>query len=468
MTITTGVVNLGRLLLAAPGVALRSATPSTNGGSGAGGGDGGSGNSGSGLSNIGLFGHGQSNAQFANDYDGALLAMSQAVAAYLTASGTATKYSSPDTDVGGTGVYCGYSGAQSYLIYGGDSVADAQAAQYSSFGAGMLAYIAGLTADQMSQIQSLIIYWGETDSEFTDSPGGLAYTDKPVYKAALQNDFGKIRAALGKTTANCSISIFGPPYGNASGASMVREAWSELSLDPSNNLNWVVRQTYDSITRGDNWSSITGVETAGTSPNVGHRDAADNVAFYRRGALAVARQVLASNGLSASIIPASLGSGIGPQITEAILSGASIILTVQHDGGNDLVVPLLAAEGVGFMVLDGGTVPTAWNFVQATACARLDATHLELTLARAPTNAAADCTLFYPFPAEFWTQQPLTEIGRGCAVTDNFGSVSVPSNFDLNQILGEGWRVNMPLCSPVTATGYGTNAVAQYGIPLSS
>lgn len=120
------------------------------------------------------------------------------------------------------------------------------------------------------------------------------------------------------------------------------------------------------------------------------------------------------------------------------------------------------------MVLDGGTIATAWNFIQATACARLDATHLELTLARAPTNAAAACSLFYPFPAQFWTQQPLTEIGRGCAVTDNFGSVSVPPDFDLNQILGEGWRVNMPICSPVTVTGNGANAVAQYGIPLSS
>ncbi len=454
------IISLGRLVLVAPGMSLVS-----------GAGDG----SGpppppppppSGLANLSLFGHGQSNAQFANDYDGALLAMSQAVSAYLGATGTPARYSSPDTDVGGTAVYCGATGAQSYLAWGGDTAAAAAAAAYTTYGQGVLSYISSLTFEQREQIQALVIYWGETDSEFTDATGGLSYTDKPVYKAALLNDFAQIRAALGKTVGNCPVAIFGPPYGTSSGAAMVREAWAELSMDPANNLQWVIRQTYDSITRGDNWNPATGVETAGAS-NFGHRDAVDNVAFYRRGALAVARQIIAATGLPASTIPASLGAGIGPQITAAVLSGSTVTLTVQHDGGNDLVVPLLAAQGVGFMVLDGGTIPTAWNFIQATACVRVDATHLQLTLARAPTNPVAQCRLFYPFPAEFYAAQPLTEIGRGCAVTDNFGSISVPAQFDLNQIIGAGWRMNMPLCSPVTIAGSGSAASAEFGIPLS-
>jgi hypothetical protein len=458
-----GVITGGRLFLIAPGVPLESASGTTTIVSG-----GGNTDTPSGLTNIALFGHGQSNAQFANDYDGALLEMAQAVSAYLEATGTAAKYSSPATDNGGTGVYCGFSGADSYLVWTADTVAAAQAAVYSSFGQAMMTYISTLTSDQMAQIQSLIVYWGETDSEFTDNTGGLAYTDKPVYKAALKNDFAQIRAALGKTAENCSISIFGPPYGNASGASMVREAWAEMALDPANNLNWIIRQTYDSITRGNNWNATTGVETTGTSPNDGHRDSADNVAFYRRGALAVARQVLANNGLSASLIPTPLGAGIGPQVIAAVLSGTTLTLTIQHDGGNDLVVPLLAQYGVGFWVLDGGTISTAWNFIQATACVRVDSTHLALTLARAPTNPVSECYLYYPFPAEFYSQQPLNEIGRGCAVTDNFGSVAVDVKFDLNQIIGQGWRVNMPLCSPVTINGDGANASALFGIALSS
>ncbi len=459
----TNLVTAGRLLMAAPGLVLQTGAASQGGGGGGGGGGGQQ----NGFANVSLFGHGQSNAQFANDYDGALLAMSQAVSAYLGATGTAAKYSSPATEVGGTGVYCNASGAQSYLVWGGDTVAAAQAAGYTTFGQGMLSYIASLTAPQMAQINGLVIYWGEADSEYTDATGGLAYTDKPVYKAALMNDLGRIRAALGKTVANCPVSIFGPPYGTASGAAMVREAWAELSADPANNLQWTIQQTYDSITRGDNWNPATGVETTG-SPLIGHRDSVDNVAFYRRGALATARQIIAANGLPASTIPASLGAGIGPQITAAVLSGSTVTLTIQHDGGNDLVVPLLAAQGVGFIVLDGGTIPTAWNYIQATACARVDATHLLVTLARAPTNPVSQCRLFYPFPGQFYSVQPLTEIGRGCAVTDNFGTIQVPSAYDLNAILGSGWRVNMPLCSPVQITGSGSSASAEFGIPLSS
>ena len=462
----TDIITAGRLLLVRPGLALMTANATAGGAA-------------SGLSNLSLFGHGQSNAAYANDQDGALLAMAQAVSAYLGATGTPAKTSGSASDVSGAGVYAGVAGYGSFLTYGGDSVAAASAAAYGADGTGMLAMIAALTAAARAATLAGILYWGETDSALTafSGSGGLGYGDKPVYKAALLNDIAQIRAAFGKTAASMPLGLFGPPYGTSAGSAMVREAWLELAANPANNLIWAVPQTYDSITRGDNWNAATGVESTGT-PNPGHRDAVDNVAFYRRGALAMARAILASNGLASSLLPSSLGVGMGPQIVAATVSGATVLLTIQPDGGTDLVVPALAApngtdaplpaQGVGFSVMDGGSITAPGAIIRAVACARLDPTHLQITLANAPTNAASACRLFYPWPGEMWADQPLTEIGRGCAVTDNFGEIAVPANYDLNQLLGAGWRVNMPLGSPVSVTGSGAAASAEFGIALSA
>jgi hypothetical protein len=463
--VTGQIITAGRLLLARPGLALVTAHATE-------------GNAVSGLSDLALFGHGQSNAAYANDQDGALLAMAQAISAYLGATGTPAQISGAASDVSGAGVYAGVAGYGSFLAYGGDSVAAASAAAYSVDGTNMLAMIAALPETALAATLAGILYWGETESALTafSGSGGLGYGDKPVYKAALLNDIGRIRAAFGKDAAAMPFGLFGPPYGTPAGSAMVREAWVEIAADPANNLIWAVPQTYDSMTRGDNWNAATGVETAGT-PNPGHRDAVDNVAFYRRGALAMARAILASNGLAASLLPSSLGLGTGPQIVAATLSGATVLLTIQHDGGTDLVVPALAppngtdaplpAQGVGFCVMDGGSITAPGAIIRAVAGARLDATHLQLTLANAPENVAGACRLFYPWPGEMWAGQPLTEIGRGCAVTDNFGQIAVPANYDLNQLLGVGWRVNMPLGSPVSITGSGASASALFGIALS-
>jgi hypothetical protein len=58
-----------------------------------------------------------------------------------------------------------------------------------------------------------------------------------------------------------------------------------------------------------------------------------------------------------------------------------VVLTIAHDADTDLVVPLLAASGLGFLVMDGGTVSSPGTLRRATACVRVDATHLRLTLA---------------------------------------------------------------------------------------
>jgi hypothetical protein len=467
----TDIKSQGRLVLAAPGVALQSGTAVSGGG-------GGTGSGGSGLGNITLLsGPGQSNAGYAETQDGALLAMARATSFYLQGAGTPAILTGwvnpgqPGTEVSGIGVmeivtpglY-----AEAFLTNAAGasfSAATAAAAALGTCGTGYSNYVAALSEAQIGQVNALVSYWGENDS--------LEYgpADKAVYKAAIVNLLGQIRNMLGKTAAELPMVFFGPPYGLLPNyityPPTLREVWAELDADPAQNFWWAVRQTYDTISRNESWNASTGVASGGNTDG-GHRSAIDNVILFKRAALKAARAILQANGLSAALIPAALGQGTGPAITDVMLSGEALTVTVTHDGGNDLVVPLLAAQGVGFSLMDGGNTASPGNIIQAVSCSRVDSTHLLVTLASAPASPHTQCRLLYPWAGEYWAVQPDTEIGRGCAVTDNFSTVVKPAGFDINAALGNGWAANMPLVTPVTVTGSGPSAVAEYGIPLSS
>ncbi len=446
---TTALLSGGRALLAGGRALLVTSAPS-GGGSGS-----------TGISSVALHGGGQSNAVYANDYDGALIAMAQAVAFYLGASSYAQQSSNGNTDIGGAGSYEYSNDGFAYFLTNtsGLTAAAAASAPLSANGTLYINWVSALTSQQKAAIKAIVWYWGETDSILYDE------AQKSIIEAALMNLAGQVRAAIGQTAAQLPLILFGPPYGGGQGAAMMREAWAELAANPANNAVWAVQQTYDTISRNEAWNGVTGVSSGGNTDG-GHRSAIDNVVLYKRGALAVARAILASNGLSAALIPSALGTGLGPAITGASLSGTTLTLTITHDGGTDLIVPLLASQGVGFAVMDGGTIGSPGNIIQATSCTRVNATTLSVTLASAPSNAASACRLMYPWPGEYWTVQPDTEIGRGCAVTDNFSTVAKPTGFDINASLGTGWAANMPLRSPVTVTGSGSSAVAEYGMAL--
>ena len=464
----TDIISLGRLVMAAPGVALQSGTAAS--------GSGGAGSSG--LSNITLLsGPGQSNAGYAETQDGALLAMAQATSFYLQAAGAPAVLTSwvnqgeAGTEVSGIGVMeivtpALYAGAFLANSAGASySAATAAAAALGVCGTGYSDYVAGLSEAQRSQVNALISYWGENDSlEFSPA-------DKAVYKAAIVNLLARIRGMLGKTAAELPMLFFGPPYGLLPNyityPPTLREVWAELDADPAQNFRWAVRQTYDTISRNELWNAATGVASGGNTDG-GHRSATDNVILFKRAALPAARAILAANGLSAALLPAALGAGTGPAITDATLSGTNLMVTVTHDGGNDLVVPLLAAQGVGFSLMDGGNTASPGNIIQAISCARVDSTHLLVTLASAPVSAHTQCRLLYPWAGEYWAVQPDTEIGRGCAVTDNFSTIVKPAGYDINLALGNGWAANMPLCTPVTVDGTGPSAVAAFGILLTA
>jgi hypothetical protein len=199
--------------------------------------------------------------------------------------------------------------------------------------------------------------------------------------------------------------------------------------------------TADSNSRGASWDPATGIQTGG-----------DNLIFTRRAAPVVARALLAQGRQdSMGSIPSGLPVVGGPKIVHAYRESAtSVVLTVQHDAGSDLRVPLRAANGMGFLVMDVGSVPSPGVLVPATACARVDATHLRLTLAQALVNASAACLLFYPYGSFSPTGAPgyRADMGRGNAVTDNFSAVTKPAGWDIGGDLGSVWNLDFPWPRP--------------------
>ena len=69
-------------------------------------------------------------------------------------------------------------------------------------------------------------------------------------------------------------------------------------------------------------------------------------------------------------------------------SNTTLIVTVQHDCGTDLIVPPpLAVACTGWAVMDGGSAASPGTIIDATACVRLSTTLLQITLAQALVHA---------------------------------------------------------------------------------
>jgi hypothetical protein len=306
-----------------------------------------------------------------------------------------------------------------------------------------------LTATDLADIFPLFIFWSENDSI------SHGYAGKSVFNHAFLRMLGLMRAAIGKAAAQTPAGwISALPYQGTfneapqSGPAAVgyiqslRETLADLIGDGSSvNAFNALPMSADCIGLGGTWSSTSGTWTGG-DPN--HMDAADDGNFARRAGIAIAVAALAAGW---SDVIGSLPSGLplagGPKISHAYLSSTTTVtVTITHDAGDDLVVPLQAANGVGWSLMEGGSMASPGTFLQATACSRIDATHLLLTF---PTIAspAASCQLFYP--------AGYGKIGRGDAVTDNFASVAKPAGYDIAADLGALWALNWP----IQATTYG-------------
>jgi hypothetical protein len=180
-----------------------------------------------------------------------------------------------------------------------------------------------------------------------------------------------------------------------------------------------------------------------------HRDIPDNRRFGMLAAPLVARAILAAEGGdTVPAIPVGVPAIGGPMVTHVYRqSTSSLIITVQHDCGTDLIVHATqAALGAGWAVMDGGSVASPGAIVPATACVRLNATQLQITLARPLVNPSSSCRLFYPYGTGM--------MGRGNSVTDNLSAVTAPAGWNIAADLGSGWSLNMPVHVPMsTAPG---------------
>ncbi len=313
--------------------------------------------------------------------------------------------------------------------------------------AALSAYLTGasavVAAVDEADIAFLVWPWSEQDST-------MPYADKALYKASVLRLLALTRGLLGRTAANLPLLVWSAvPYETNDGVQMVRESMADLAAASANNIVIFAAQTADSNPLDAADDPITGVFTGGDPQ---YRDAADLLRYGRIGAHAAGRAAMAQ-GLGDTILATALpASGLpakgGPQITHVYrASNTQLVLTIAHDSGNDLIVPLQAANGAGFAVMDGGSVATPGVVIPAVAAARVDATHIAVTLAAGITNLSPSVLFFYPYGS--------TQIGRGDAVTDNAASLPPPANWNIGNDLGAAWNLNLPL------------QATNYPIPLS-
>ncbi|MDD2877997.1 MAG: hypothetical protein PHT60_13640 [Acidiphilium sp.] len=310
-------------------------------------------------------------------------------------------------------------------------------------GQALAAYLSGaqalVSAADAGDIEFLLWPWSEQDST-------MPYANKTLYKGSVTQLASLTRAMFGRSAAQMPLLMWSAiPYETDEGVQMVRESVCDLALDPSQGIRIFVAQTADSNPLNATWDPETGLFSGGDPQ---HRDQPDLLRYGRIGVHPAARAALAlglSDSIPASAVPATgLPLAGGPAIVHAYQAGPTeIILTVQHDAGDDLMVPLQAANGAGFAVMDGGTVADPGPIIGAVAAARIDATHVAVTLARAPLNAAAQCLFYYPYGS--------TQMGRGDAVTDNLATVTPPAGWSIANDLGAAFAIDMPL----QATAYG-------------
>ena len=268
----------------------------------------------------------------------------------------------------------------------------------------------------------------------------MPYANKALYSATVLQLLALTRGLLGRSAATLPLLAWNAiPYETNDGVQMVRELIADLAGGSANNIVVFAPQTADSNPLNATYDAATGLFSGG---DPAHRDEPDLLRFRRIGAHAAGRAAMAM-GISDTIAPSALPeSGLpvqgGPRIVHVYrASDTGLILTIVHDSGNDLLVPLQAANGVGFAVMDGGSVAAPGTIIAAIAAARIDATHVSVTLGAPISQPSADVLFFYPYGS--------TQISRGDAVTDNAASLAAPANWNIGGDLGAAWNMKFPL-----------------------
>lgn len=397
---------------------------------------------------------GQSNA--INGYeDGGWHLMAQGVAWYIGALGWNVIAGWGQTMIGGEGLYMAAADPfpGSFLADPNDS---SSPSTWSVGADGTLAqaYVVAQPAAELADVAAIFLPWSECDS-------GKAYSEKATYYAALQRYVALLRGWIGKTAAECPLLLwnaipfqyFTPEPGNQ----MVREADYDLTQLSGMNAWIALPQTSDSISRSAA-GNADGTWTDALNDSI-HRSQPDNQRYGQRAAIGAARAILASNGGDTiSAIPSGVSTIGGPVISHVYQQSPTVyIVTVVHDAGNDLVIPLQAANGFGWSLMDGGSVASPGTLIPAVSCEYVSPTKVQVTFASAPGHEAGSLLLFYPYGGmNIGASGGASAIGRGLpgttnAVTDNASTITPPAGWDIGNQLGASWNANLPLA----ATTYG-------------
>ena len=309
-----------------------------------------------------------------------------------------------------------------------------------------LSTAADTAPEDAADIAVLLWPWSENDCT-------RQYSEKAEYEAAARRFLALERGMISRTVANLpQVWWSAIPFdynSNDPGTEMQREVVADMAADPTQNVTVVLPQTADSLPRSVGgpplvYNPTTGIWSGGDPL---HRDIPDNQRFGMLAVPLVARTVLASTGGDTlATIPAGIPAIGGPVVVNVYRqSNTTLVVTVRHDCGTDLIVPpTQAALGVGWAVMDGGSVASPGTVVTANACVRLNPTQLQLTLAQPLANPSASCRLFYPYGTY--------TIGRGNAVTDNLANVTPPEGWNIAGDLGSAWSLNLPVHIPMNTS----------------
>ena len=403
---------------------------------------------------INLLVNGQSNAVLGYQ-DGAWHLMAQGMAWYVGALAYNVLGTPSTTLLGGEGLYQATGDP-----FNGSFLADPNNGSAPSTwslgadGTGAQSYVTGLAAAELADVAAIFWPWSESDS-------GKSYSEKATFFAAQQRYIALMRGWVGQSASAVPwllwnaipFQYFTPEPGNQ----MIRESCYDQTQASGQNAWIVLPQTSDSISRSAT-GNADGTWTDTNTDSI-HRSAPDNLSFGQRAAIGAAKAILASSrGDVFSTIPSGVAAIGGPFISHVYQqSGTVYIVTVTHDAGTDLIVPLQAANGFGWSLMDGGSVASPGTLIAAVSCVYVSSTKVKVTFASTPSHAAGSLLLFYPYGGmNLGANSGATAIGRGLvgttnAVTDNYSAITPPAGWDIGNQLGSSWSANLPLA----ATTYG-------------